>query len=143
MSISITRRLEFDYGHRVWGHESKCGHVHGHRGVVDLEVTARELDKVGRVVDFSCLKSLVGGWIDEFWDHNMILCESDPLNCDSFAAQHGRKPYIMKQGRNTTAEYMAEELFEVARDLLLTWQIFVLSVTIHETPNCKATYRTW
>lgn len=30
--FSCTRRLEFDAGHRVPLHESKCKNPHGHRG---------------------------------------------------------------------------------------------------------------
>lgn len=38
-TISCTRRLTFAAGHRVWKHEGKCAHPHGHNYVV--EVTAR------------------------------------------------------------------------------------------------------
>ena len=49
---TITRRLEFDAGHRVYQHESKCNHVHGHRYVVEVEATGT-LDGLGRIIDFS------------------------------------------------------------------------------------------
>ena len=53
---TITKKLEFDYGHRVLGHEGKCRHLHGHRGVAEVTVYAPSLDNLGRVVDFGAIK---------------------------------------------------------------------------------------
>lgn len=75
----ITRRFEFDMGHRVHGHESKCAYLHGHRYCVNVTCTAPSLDAIGRVIDFSVIKSAVGTWIDANWDHNVMLHEDDPL----------------------------------------------------------------
>jgi len=75
----ITRKLEFDAGHRVLGHESKCAHLHGHRYVVEITVSSFGLDEISRVVDFGVVKGLVGQWLDENWDHNMLLHMDDPL----------------------------------------------------------------
>ena len=74
---TITRRLEFDAGHRVFGHESKCATLHGHRYVVEVTAQAAKLDSVGRVIDFSVLKERIGAWLDEKWDHNVIVFEQD------------------------------------------------------------------
>src|SRR5262245_52482042 len=74
-----TRKLEFDAGHRVLGHGGKCRHLHGHRYVAEVTCYAEELDKLGFVVDFSVIKTVVGDWIDENFDHNMILNPKDPL----------------------------------------------------------------
>ena len=49
---TCARRLEFDSGHRVLRHESKCRHVHGHRYVLELTCAAAQLDDLGRVIDF-------------------------------------------------------------------------------------------
>ena len=46
MIAVITRKLEFDAGHRVMNHESKCATCHGHRYV--LEVTAEDIRRVAR-----------------------------------------------------------------------------------------------
>jgi len=77
--IKITRHFEFDMGHRVLGHESKCAYLHGHRYGADITVTAEELDSIDRVIDFSEVKRIVGKWIDDNWDHNVMLHINDPL----------------------------------------------------------------
>jgi 6-pyruvoyltetrahydropterin/6-carboxytetrahydropterin synthase len=140
----IQRRLEFDAGHRVLNHESKCNHLHGHRYVVELEVASDGLDQLGRVVDFSCLKEVVGGWIDRRWDHNILLNADDPLshlwNNERFRKElfKGKQPYMFPHGVNPTAENMAAVLFVVAQYLLHPHALSVSLVTIHETPNCRA-----
>lgn len=147
--ITITRQLQFDAGHRVLGHEGKCANLHGHRYVAEIEVAPlAELDSLGRVVDFSVIKEKVGGWVDENWDHNFLFNRDDPMfkmfcfgfDRDARIHHFGPKtPYVMQNG-NPTAENMAEHLFHVAKDLL-PGLLKVVSVTIHETPNCKAKYQ--
>lgn len=150
---TVTRRLEWDAGHRVLGHVGRCKHLHGHRYTAEITVAAPELDGLGMVIDFSVLKEKVGGWIDRCWDHNMMLHVSDPLAVmlwsgndrttvlgdvrkDVFA---DKAPYLMTTG-NPTAENIACELFHKATDLLTGTGITVLRVKVQETPNCWAEY---
>lgn len=137
--LSITRRLEFDAGHRVLGHEGKCAHLHGHRYRADVEVTAPALDRLGRVIDFSMVKMLVGGWIDDNWDHNILLHPNDPLLQCPGEVFGPKTPFVMEG--NPTAENMARELFYISRNLLTDHGLEVVSITMYETPNCWAVYR--
>lgn len=139
---TITREIGFDAGHRLIGHESKCRHLHGHRYTAQITVLDTGLDTCGRVIDFSKIKEIVGGWIDEMWDHNMILNKDDSLlgsywslTVDVFS---GKVPYVMD--RNPTAENMVKELANVAVGLLKPYNITVYSVRLYETPNCWADY---
>lgn len=146
---TITRRFEFDSGHRVLGHEGKCRHLHGHRYVAEVTVTSPKLDSLGMIVDFSVLKEQVGNWINQWWDHNVILHKDDPLfkiqamidNSDmrDFPDVFSREPYKMAEG-NPTAENMARELFNVADMLLHKHNLTVVSVRLYETPNSFADY---
>lgn len=144
-TLTITRRLEFDAAHRVVGHETKCKNLHGHRYVVELEASPKapgQLDLIGRVIDFSVLKGVVGKWIDEAWDHNILLNSEDPLlkvvdalDPDVFP----KHPFVFYK-QNPTAEVMAEFLLGKARDLLAQTDVLVTRVRIYETPNCFADY---
>jgi len=79
--ITATRRLQFCAGHRVFKHESKCANLHGHNYVLEFtaeaEPTFREVDSLGRVLDFSIMKKLLGDWIEENWDHGFIYFRDD------------------------------------------------------------------
>ena len=133
---TCTRKLEFDSAHRVMKHESKCRNLHGHRYVA--EVTAEgNLDALGRVIDFSVLKDVVGWWIDEEWDHGVILNQADGPLID-YVKDQGWKCYVMND--NPTAETMAAYLFAKANELLSGSGVAVVHVRLYETPNCWADF---
>lgn len=134
--ITITRKLEADIGHRLQNHESKCANVHGHRYVFEVEVTAPDLDKIGRVIDFSVIKAELGTWIDDNWDHGFIYEKGDFLG--AFMAEHSK---TFELDRSPTAENMATYFLNVARQLMAKHGIEVSSVKLWETPNCYALVR--
>lgn len=137
--ITTIRRIEFDAAHRVYGHEGKCQHLHGHRYAAEVTVRAEHLDEVGRVIDFSVVKELVGGWVDRHWDHNILLNPDDPLAPILTARSDNRDPFFMPEG-NPTAECMAVYLWTIAQSLLSSNGLRVTRVRIYETPNCFADY---
>lgn len=141
--VTCTRRIQFCAGHRVMGHENKCAHLHGHNYVAFIRCEASELDDIGRVIDFSCIKDNVGGWIDKVWDHGFILNIKDRAAIDlvqQFKTENGdcQKVYLMSD--NPTAENMAKELVHLANSLLGQFGIQCTEVTLWETENCYATY---
>lgn len=137
--IKMTRRLEFDAGHRVVGHQGKCRHLHGHRYVVEVTCTAPALDELGMVIDFGLIKSYLGGWLDGAWDHGMILWAEDPL-----ASIWHTLPDVHKMFRlpyNPTAENLAKYLAEVVWPQLGMTEaddLQLVSIRVGETPNCWA-----
>jgi 6-pyruvoyltetrahydropterin/6-carboxytetrahydropterin synthase len=156
MSTEITRRLEIDMGHRLLAHEGKCANYHGHRYVFDITCTAAALDRVGRIVDFSVVKQLVGGWIDENLDHGMILQRGDPMIRSLILMQPGvvgsvadeqamrihqlASPRLLIVDYSPTAENIARLVFARAADLLAPHGVRVTRVRCWETPNCWADY---
>jgi 6-pyruvoyltetrahydropterin/6-carboxytetrahydropterin synthase len=160
MPITVSRRFEFDAAHRVLNHEGKCRHLHGHRYVAEVTVEADGLDPIGRVIDYSILKTEIGGWIDKNWDHNTLLHPGDPLvrlyrtAVESSALPNrdkseftlllenaflGKQPYTLPTG-NPTAENIAAHLFHVAWDILRPFSLKIRRVTVWETPNCRADF---
>jgi 6-pyruvoyltetrahydropterin/6-carboxytetrahydropterin synthase len=135
--FTINRRLEFDAGHRVYMHESKCNNIHGHRYVVEIECTG-SLDNIGRVIDFSVVKKVCGTWIDDNLDHGMLLWVKDPL-VSTWEQMGNQKFYVMND--NPTAENIAKHLYDVFNHQLDQHGVRVLSVLVHETPNCRAMYK--
>ena len=76
---SVTKRIDFCYGHRLLDHDGKCRHPHGHNAVVEIEVRSDTLDSRNMVRDFSEIKGAVKDWIDTELDHRMLLRHDDPL----------------------------------------------------------------
>lgn len=145
--ITCTRRLTFAAGHRVWKHESKCANLHGHNYAVLLEAlinpekvkipTQKDLDSIGRVIDFSVMKKKFGGWIEKWWDHGFILHREDAVAIAAIKSVKGSKLWIMNQ--NPTAENMAIFILEELGPILLRGTgVQLRKVTLWETENCFA-----
>jgi 6-pyruvoyl-tetrahydropterin synthase len=88
------------------------------------------------------LKSLLGDWIDEHFDHTAIFDRSDrdpaAIAIARSNAEVGKPVYMMDSP--PTAENIAAELSRIARRLLQPHGIAVRRVTVWETPNCYATW---
>ncbi len=134
MTITATRKLEFDAAHRVKRHESKCKNLHGHRYVVEVTAEAPELDALGRVVDFGVLKEKLGTWLDENWDHETILWDEDKILGDAIAAETGQPIFYLSE--NPTAENMAKYLLREVCPKLFEAPLKIVKITLRETPNC-------
>lgn len=140
MSITCTRRIEFDAGHRILDHESKCKYLHGHRYALEATFAASGLDTLGRVIDFGAIREVLGNWIDEHWDHTTILCDKDKELGESIAKKTGQKIFYMD--KNPTAENMAEYLLkEVCPKLFASVHAKCTLIKLYETPNCYAEAR--
>ncbi len=138
MTITCTRKLEFDYGHRVHNHESKCGTCHGHRGVAEVTAQAEQLDSIGRIIDFSVIKEKIGQWIDLHWDHTMIIYDQD-IETLKAMRQIPRFKEPFEASWNPTAENMAKYLLlEVCPRELKGTGVLVTKIRLYETPNCYA-----
>lgn len=128
----------FCYGHRVYGHENKCAHLHGHNGRVTFSVVSEELDKVGRVIDFSEINRRLCNWIEDTWDHKFIVYNKDPW------AQQLIKidPYgVWFAPFNPTAENLANYLVEqVGPEQLRGTNTKLAAVKFEETDKCFAVY---
>jgi 6-pyruvoyltetrahydropterin/6-carboxytetrahydropterin synthase len=74
----VTREIDFCYGHRLLNYDGKCKHLHGHNGRAVIVIESEKLDNRGMVLDFSDIKRVVSGWIEDNLDHRMILHRADP-----------------------------------------------------------------
>jgi 6-pyruvoyltetrahydropterin/6-carboxytetrahydropterin synthase len=129
----VTRAIEFCYGHRLLDYEGKCRHLHGHNGLLEVDVDADDLDELGMVVDFGDVRDLVKGWVDLNIDHRMVLWRRDPLA--AVLIEMGEPVYVLDE--NPTAENLARHIFlrVSERGLRLS------EVRLWETPSSCATYR--
>jgi 6-pyruvoyltetrahydropterin/6-carboxytetrahydropterin synthase len=130
---SVTKRLDFCYGHRLLDYDGVCKHPHGHNAVVELEIQTEALDRRNMVADFTDIKRAMKGWIDRELDHRMILRHDDPLVASLKSL--GEPVYTLDS--NPTAERIARLLFDISREQGLP----VSRVTVWETPTSWATYK--
>ncbi len=131
--FSVTKEIRFCYGHRLLEYAGKCRHLHGHNGVAVITLAAEGLDRLGMVMDFTLLKNVVGGWIDNQLDHKMLLHRDDPAL--AYLKAQGEPVFVMDV--NPTAENIARLIFDFA----LSQGFPVVEVKLWETDTSCATYR--
>jgi 6-pyruvoyltetrahydropterin/6-carboxytetrahydropterin synthase len=129
---SVTKRIDFCYGHRLLDYGGVCRHPHGHNAVAEIEVRSDSLDGLNMVCDFGQIKRVVKEWIDREIDHKMVLRADDPLVVP--LQQLGEPVYLVD--RNPTVEHLARLIF----DFVKSQGFPVVSVRVWETPNSLATY---
>lgn len=140
----ITRRLEFDAGHRIPDHQSQCRHLHGHRYAIEITLSGEVIDKAGdaangMVMDFSQVKNIAKVHLVDKWDHAFLAYEGDRAIVDFLAALPGHKTVVLD--RVPTAENLARIAFRILdavyRDTYGN-HLCLHRVRLYETPNCWA-----
>ena len=142
--MRITRRLEFDSGHRIPNHRSRCQHVHGHRYA--LEVTlAGEVDRTpgdareGMVLDFADVKAIAQREIVDTWDHAFLAWREDKALLEFLSTLPGHRTIVFEAP--PTAEHLAAAAFRLLdrayRDAY-GGRLELERVRLYETPNCWA-----
>jgi len=132
------RYHDISCGHRVAGHESKCQYLHGHNYRIHFVVAANELDNIGRVMDFSVIKSKLCMWLEDNWDHKFLMWEHDPM----LIHMAQMKDSIVVTPFNPTAENMAEYLVEeIGIEQLANTGCLLIECRVEETRKCLATYK--
>lgn len=79
-NIRITKIFHFEMAHALHGYDGKCAQIHGHSyqlsvTVIGQPITDASDPKLGMVMDFGVLKSLVNEAILSGLDHALILSE--------------------------------------------------------------------
>lgn len=136
-NIECIRKLTFCAGHRVLGHESKCANAHGHNYSAFVHAVAKDLDSIGRVIDFSVIKEKVGDWLDTYWDHTFIIYKNDEklIACRDVLEKNKE---IFISDFNPTAENLALYLLkEICPKVLAGTGVEIVKIELHETENCK------
>ena len=137
MTWQAKRYHDISCGHRVFQHESKCAHLHGHNYRVHFTCEAEELDNIGRVIDFSDIKSLLCMWLEDNWDHKMLIWENDPWA----KVLPEIDPTIVIVPFNPTAENIAQHLVEVIGPQQLAGTgIKLVHCDVEETRKCSASF---
>ena len=144
--IAISKNVEFDAGHRVPMHESKCKNPHGHRYKIEAIctgaiITDPESPEYGMLTDFSRLKEFLTHYIHDVLDHAMIIHKDDEDFLDAMSG-HGWRivvfPYV------PTAENLARWAWQELQPALETAYGDTLTLTqiaVWETPTSVAYYR--
>lgn len=137
----ITRRLEFDAGHRIPNHASQCRHLHGHRYAIEITLSGNIIDtegaaEQGMVMDFSEVKAIAKRVLVDQWDHAFLVYRGDRAVVDFLATLPEHKTVALPVV--PTAENLAAEAFRILDAAYLDTygnQLRLERVRLYETPN--------
>lgn len=110
----VTKQIEWDMGHRVTNHHSKCKNLHGHRYVAEISLEGKLVDvdgdsSQGMVIDFGDIKKTAVKYIHDPLDHSFMLWEKDSVLRKFFKTNPDLKcvvvPFV------PTAENIAQWIF--------------------------------
>lgn len=142
----ISRKGNFDSGHRVMNEFMKCFNIHGHTYLYELTFSFENMEEIGYALDFKEIKRVFCQWIDDILDHGMLLNPHDTKLIET-TKDYGTKLWLMSlngEGNycNPSVENIAKEVF-LAMDILseTLYQnaptgLKIHKVQIYETPNC-------
>ena len=144
--MQITRRLEFDAGHRIPNHNSQCKHLHGHRYAIEITlsgdiITAAGVSEEGMVMDFSDVKHIAKERVVDVWDHAFLVYRGDKAVLDFLNTLPGHKTVVMDV--IPTAENLAKVAFDLLHDAYRDTfgnHLRLERVRLFETPNNWADY---
>lgn len=98
--MRITKQIEWDMGHRVTNHRSKCKNIHGHRykAEICLEghlINIPGISDEGMVMDFGDVKTIAIKYIHDVLDHGFMVWEKDKLLVNFFNENNTLKYLIV------------------------------------------------
>jgi len=142
--VTITRRLEFDAGHRIPNHDNQCRHLHGHRYALELTVAGELRPDEGvpdqaMVIDFSEVKAMAQRVVVNPWDHAFLVWKRDLPVIEFLATLPGHKTVVFDQP--PTAEHLADTAFTLLAQALserFDDRVHLVRVRLYETPNAWA-----
>ena len=140
--MQITRLFEFDSGHRIPNHNSKCRNMHGHRYKLELTLAGQILQTPnqsheGMVLDFADVKRLALDFIDTL-DHAFLVWQDDQQLLDFLATTDSK--YVIVPTIPTVenlVKFIDEHLQPVFAQTYND-SLHIKSIKLWETPNCFA-----
>jgi 6-pyruvoyltetrahydropterin/6-carboxytetrahydropterin synthase len=132
----------FSASHRHNHHYSGiCKNLHGHNYDIAIKLGAQQLDEFGFVMDFCKVKELCNNWLEQHWDHGVILSAKDTTLLE-FLQQEKQKYFLLPENMPPSCENLTKYAFEEFTKMISqeNSQAQVLRVEIWETKHFKAIY---
>lgn len=81
--IRITKEFRFEAAHALWNYDGLCRNIHGHSYILAVTIKGSPIDdpenpKLGMVMDFSQLKSIVHDTVVGPLDHALMVNANTP-----------------------------------------------------------------
>ena len=83
--IRITKEFHFEMAHALWNYDGLCKNIHGHSYILEVTIIGEPVSdenspKLGMVMDFGELKSIINKEIINRLDHCVVVNSKMPQN---------------------------------------------------------------
>lgn len=144
--LTITKRLEFDAGHRIPDHKSKCRNLHGHRYALEITLQGEPIDSPGAsdngmLMDFSDVKQIAMEHLVDIWDHAFLVYEGDSLMQLLLSGLPDHKTVVVPQ--TPTVENLAIIAYQILAPRYrqrFGAKLQLAKIRLYETPTSWADY---
>ncbi|MBQ6583619.1 MAG: 6-carboxytetrahydropterin synthase [Alistipes sp.] len=139
--IRLTKEFSFESAHTLWGYDGKCREIHGHsyRLFVTIKgepISDEQNPKLGMVMDFGELKSIVAREITDRLDHSFVMRRTE--QAEALAAAMGSQfTNVVLVDYQPTCENMLID-FAARLKAALPKGITLHSLRLHETATSYA-----
>ena len=120
--IRITKEFTFETGHALYGYDGKCRNVHGHSYHLSVTVIGTPIQKeghkkLGMVIDFGDLKTIVKEEIVDPFDHATVFNGKTPhVTLAKTLSENGHK--VILADYQPTSENMVSDFARKIRKRL-------------------------
>lgn len=139
--IRLTKEFSFESAHALWGYDGKCREVHGHSYRLFVTIKGEPITdpadpKLGMVMDFGELKSIVAQQITERLDHSFVMRRTP--ESEALAKSMGRQfTNVVLVDYQPTCENMLAD-FAARLQKALPARVKLHSLRLHETATSYA-----
>lgn len=137
-TIRVSKEFSFEMAHALLNYDGLCKHIHGHSYKLKVTVIGKPIEdtnnpKLGMVMDFSDLKTIVKNEIVDVFDHAFLLNKAQPNNSHNHE-MYARTIFVDYQ---PTSENMVADFAERIKKHLPN-NVKLHNLRLHETANSYA-----
>lgn len=138
--IRVTKKFTFDMAHALYGYDGPCKNIHGHTYHLSVTLLGTPIQqtsdvKLGMVVDFGDLKTIVKQHILDTFDHALVLNDQAPYSKSEVISNEFEKVILVPY--QPTCENILINFVQIIQPLIPTTMQLV-SVRLEETPTSYA-----
>lgn len=143
--FTVSKEIEFDAGHRVPNHKSKCRNPHGHRYRLRVTITGEIVQTPGTsdegmLADFGDLKALMTYKVHDVLDHGFVMYSNDMVMRNMFESGGTQDFKVVYVSFVPTAENLSKWCWDQLEKPVEDMGFALCTIELWETPTSKATY---
>ncbi len=142
--IKITKSIEWEMGHRIPNHDSKCRNPHGHHYKLDLSLSGpidsnEGSSSEGMVIDFGEINKILFATIHNYLDHGFMIYDHDEVMCSFFKNHDSENFKVIFVSFIPTVENISQWCYDQIVQLI-PHNINIENIRVYETPNSWADF---